>query len=416
MKKTIFMLVIILCTIVIIGCKEPIYSQEIEELNVEIYDNKIVVGEGLIDKFYYKTNDKEKLIINIKYTHVLHRENCSEEYYENYKDLYPKKEKVKITFDGEKYIYKLNNDKIKTFLYMKKEPKDQMEVITSNEYAYLLSNEENMTFDRYISILYNQTDSKNINDIVVAIFINSIERSLVFDGSSIDVVAYAKTDKRISVTKEQQDAVLNYLDNLDWKNYDSLTQEEKDIINTNNDSSDCLYVYTTRTLIKANIDTPFITVKQQTYSYKLNLTNGYAYLKDILSSTSINSVYAKIDTVKLLQIIDYLELEIEGVRIGKTYINPIQEGFGSCRTLTLYDDSTFIYYEALHYSTIIHGCYYITGNELVLTHFQPTDSEINEYIKYEITEDKLIYKEGALGGVFGKGLSGDLEKIDANNK
>ena len=70
MKKTIFMLVIILCTIVIIGCKEPIYSQEIEELNVEIYDNKIVVGEGLIDKFYYKTNDKEKLIINIKYTHI----------------------------------------------------------------------------------------------------------------------------------------------------------------------------------------------------------------------------------------------------------------------------------------------------------------------------------------------------------
>lgn len=412
MKKTIFLLIIILCTIIITGCKVPILSQDIEQLNVEIYDNKIVVGEDLIDQFYYQTEAKEKLILNIKYTHILHPENCSKEYYEEYKDLYPKKEKVKITFDGEKYIYKLNNDRIKTFLYMKKEPKDQMEVITSDEYAYLLTNEENMTFDTYISLLYNQTDNKNINDIVVAIFINSIERSLIFNGSAIDVVAYEKTGAKISVTKEQQDVILNYLDNLDWKNYDSLTQEEKDIINTNKDSDDCLYVYTTRTLVKANIDTPFITVKQNYYSYNLNLTTGYASLKDILSSTQINGVYAKIDTVKLLKIIDYLELDIEGLVLGQTYINPIQEGFGSCRTLTLYNDSTFIYYEALHYSTIIHGCYYITGNELVLTHGSLIDSETKEYIRYEITEDKLIYKEGTIGGSFGKGLSGDLVKID----
>ena len=115
---------------------------------------------------------------------------------------------------------------------------------------------------------------------------------------------------------------------------------------------------------------------------------------------------------KLLQIIDYLELNVEGVVLGQTYINPIQEGFGSCRTLTLYEDSTFIYYEALHCSTIVRGYYYITGNELVLTHGSLIDPETKEYIRYEITEDKLIYKEGVMGGYFGKGLSGDLVKID----
>ena len=102
MKKAFYLILTTFILLVFSSCTKVEYTFYIEE-----YDGIIVTerADAFYD-FYIKTTEGKKASIKIKTTYVLHEEGVSKEYYEENKDKYPQTFEEKITYDGEKFIYR----------------------------------------------------------------------------------------------------------------------------------------------------------------------------------------------------------------------------------------------------------------------------------------------------------------------
>ena len=100
MKKIISVILIITSIMALSSClKNSDY-----DYYVEVYDAKTIVGEDDFYKFYLDTQNKKETSIKIVKTFLLNKETCSNEFYEQNKDEYPKTFEIIVSYDGEKYI------------------------------------------------------------------------------------------------------------------------------------------------------------------------------------------------------------------------------------------------------------------------------------------------------------------------
>ena len=414
MKKR-YLILIIAFTIFIIGCNvnPQITVIHPEVYEVEIYNNEIIKGEDLIKKFYFNTQNNKELILEIKYTITLEKDKVSSEYYEENKKDYPKEECIYIYYDQEKYIYEKDNTKL-TYLYMKMEStKENEEIIPTSDYAYFLTNDKNMTFDDYIRLLAKPDPTIALDITIKILYVKSINETITFGESEISSIYYYKNQSEIIITESLEKMLFEYLDSLEWKPLGLLTKEETGKIESHQQNNNSILIISRRVYKNSKYDSLFFTKdKENMVQYRLYLDGGYVYLSNGLFSTNSHDLYANLDAFELAQILYKSDIDTHNKINNTSYINPIKEGYSDCRCLTLFNDSAFMYYEGSIYSTMLHGNYYVIGNNLVLLFSYPvgidTISYKEEYVLYEIKDDKLIFIEGNVLTVFGKGLMGDL--------
>ena len=89
--KLFLILGVIIFSTILVSCNSSTPNGSYNDFFVEIYDGKIIVGDGNIERFFQLTNeDKQQAKIEIKETILLNEEKCDEEYYLEHKDEYPK--------------------------------------------------------------------------------------------------------------------------------------------------------------------------------------------------------------------------------------------------------------------------------------------------------------------------------------
>lgn len=135
-------------------------GSEEKEYYIEVYDGKVVVGEHLIEEFYQLTTvENKKATLNIKQTTFLHEDKCSEEYYQEHQDEYPKETSVEVCYNGKDYSYSYDGQKARTYNYFKCEKVQYKNENDGRDYhtEYYLVNDETVTYSYFISLSYSST-------------------------------------------------------------------------------------------------------------------------------------------------------------------------------------------------------------------------------------------------------------------
>lgn len=416
--KKIYLIIMILFTLFIVGCntQPPITVIHPEIYEVEMYNNLVIKGEDLIKKFYYNTKKNQELILRIKQTITLDKDKVSKEYYEENKNNYPKEHNITVYYDKEKYIYETKDTQL-TYLYIKMESTKGNDIISpTNDYTIFLTNDINMTYSDYILLLVKPHLNIDIEKTIKILFIKSTKEKITFGESKIDNIYYSNNDNQIEITEELEQMFFSYLDSLDWNTQESMTPQEKEKLESTQSNKNTLLISTTRVYRYSEYNQlRFQVGKDNFVQYRFYLDSGYVFITNGLLSTNIHDLYAKLDSFELAQILYKSNINIINKINNITYINPQRDFVDDCKSLTLQKTNEFIYYERAIYSTMIHGKYYVIGDALILLYKYPVGSDtikyVEEFVIYEIEENKLIYLEGIVKTVFGKGLMGDLDKL-----
>ena len=228
--KLFLMLGVITLSIIFVGCKKMNFF-------VEIYDGEIISGEGSIEKFFEITNDyKKKATIEIKKTSLLDKDKCSEEYYKEHIDEYPKVSITKVSYDGNQYIYSYNNQETRPYRYLKREKMfGYIENIKeSYDFEYYLVNDYDLTLSAFISAALDSTMfGLNFYALAPIMSTEDVYKQLVFDNS--DILRFAIKEKNLDERLISSDdnylllrapyRMLRFVDSLEWKPYDKEAEE-----------------------------------------------------------------------------------------------------------------------------------------------------------------------------------------------
>ena len=225
--KLFLMLGVITLSIIFVGCKKTYFF-------VEIYDGEIISGEGSIEKFFEITNNyKKKATIEIKKTSLLDKDKCSEEYYKEHMDEYPKVSIKKFSYDGKYYFYSDDNLKNWPYRYLKREKAFGYIENENRSYffRYYLVNDYELDYSKYSYLLHNL----EIGPLELAYIMSTedVYKQLVFDNS--DILRFAIKEKNLDERLINSDdnyllfrtpyRMLCFVDSLEWKPYDEKTEE-----------------------------------------------------------------------------------------------------------------------------------------------------------------------------------------------
>ena len=191
-------------------------EEEIEELYIEEYDNEIIVGEGNYEEFYKRTSNKEKLILKVKKTYILDPDYYSKEYYEQIKDDYPMIVEYVVTFDGEVYKVKSSSEIEKIYKYLKYSVaplnhRDDLRVAMT----YLFTNDEYMTYELYERYSLSSQWEDVLKAFSSYLFVFKVSQVITYERSNFLNINYTY-DKNIAMSKEKEQELFYYLDNLMW--------------------------------------------------------------------------------------------------------------------------------------------------------------------------------------------------------
>lgn len=309
--KLFLILGVILFSTILVSCNSSTSNDFYNDFFVEIYDGKIIVGNGEIERFFQLTNkDKQKAKIEIKKTILLNEEKCDEEYYEEHKDEYPKISTRLICFNGNEYTYSYNEQEERTYKYLKCEKIFYTSESDEKSFhkEYYLVNDDNITYSSFISSSFSSSfGAINLYDLAHIIslyeykdfvFTNSNILSFTIKNKSLDIITIKESEKYQFFNSPYK--LLSFFDSLKWKLY-------KDNLELFYDNY--IIVETERTLIK---DENGVLTKSRTnnfnYLYVINLKNNIVFLENYDGKKIL---YAEFDKADLINILSNFDIFIE---------------------------------------------------------------------------------------------------------
>lgn len=309
--KLFLILGVILFSTILVSCNSSTSNDFYNDFFVEIYDGKIIVGNGEIERFFQLTNkDKQKAKIEIKKTILLNKEKCDEEYYEEHKDEYPKISTRLICFNGNEYTYSYNEQEERTYKYLKCEKIFYTSESDEKSFhkEYYLVNDDNITYSSFISSSFSSSfGAINLYDLAHIIslfeykdfvFTNSNILSFTIKNKSLDIITIKESEKYQFFNSPYK--LLSFFDSLKWKLY-------KDNLELFYDNY--IIVETERTLIK---DENGVLTKSRTdnfyYLYVINLKNNIVFLENYDGKKIL---YAEFDKADLINILSNFDIFIE---------------------------------------------------------------------------------------------------------
>lgn len=309
--KLFIILGVILFSTILVSCNSSTSNDFYNDFFVEIYDGKIIVGNGEIERFFQLTNkDKQKAKIEIKKTILLNKEKCDEEYYEEHKDEYPKISTRLICFNGNEYTYSYNEQEERTYKYLKCEKIFYTSESDEKSFhkEYYLVNDDNITYSSFISSSFSSSfGAINLYDLAHIIslfeykdfvFTNSNILSFTIKNKSLDIITIKESEKYQFFNSPYK--LLSFFDSLKWKLY-------KDNLELFYDNY--IIVETERTLIK---DENGVLTKSRTdnfyYLYVINLKNNIVFLENYDGKKIL---YAEFDKADLINILSNFDIFIE---------------------------------------------------------------------------------------------------------
>lgn len=336
-----------------------------EELYIEEYDNKIIVGEGLYEEFYQRTHNNEKLKLVIKRTYILHPDNCSEEYYEKNKDKYPYISTVTITFDGKQYKYCPSSEYEIIYQYLIYSlsyiyHRDDLRVAV----VYLLSNNKYLTFDE---LFYSDDPNVFSMGIEISWKINKI---VTFENTNILNFDYLNNGN-ISFSQENQDLLFYYLDNLMWGQLSSFDSENYV------PSSNVITISTTRKLIKTIIeDTTLKLNEQYNVDYVIDIDNCVVNMIFKKGEEIVYNIFADTESVKLKKLLEDLNIDFKYTEI-KSAIYKYEAKF--IYTAEIQKDIITFTMEFESYKEQFSGTYKVFGDQIICEFNINGENEIRTY-------------------------------------
>ena len=309
--KLLLILGVILFSTILVSCNSSTSNDFYNDFFVEIYDGKIIAGNGEIESFFQLTNkDKQKAKIEIKKTILLNKEKCDEEYYEKHKDEYPKISTRLICFNGNEYTYSYNEQEERTYKYLKCEKIFYTSESDEKSFhkEYYLVNDDNITYSSFISSSFSSSfGAINLYDLAHIIslyeykdfvFTNSNILSFTIKNKSLDIITIKESEKYQFFNSPYR--LLIFFDSLKWKLY-------KDNLELFYDNY--IIVETERTLIK---DENGVLTKSGTdnfyYLYVINLKNNIVFLENYDGKKIL---YAEFDKADLINILSNFDIFIE---------------------------------------------------------------------------------------------------------
>ncbi|MBR2047746.1 MAG: hypothetical protein IKC09_05310 [Oscillospiraceae bacterium] len=127
---------------------------------VVMENNDVTSGQDVWMEFYEKTRQKQRCSVTLAYYHTLDPADCSETYYEAYREDYPFLGIAELSFDGHCYTYtETESGYVKTFRYLVRyTEQDQPESYTARTgpfVRYVLVNDESVTLMELWNGLYS---------------------------------------------------------------------------------------------------------------------------------------------------------------------------------------------------------------------------------------------------------------------
>lgn len=309
--KLFLILGVIIFSTILVSCNSSTHNGSYNDFFVELYDGKIIVGDGNIERFFQLTNeDKQQAKIEIKKTILLNEEKCDEEYYLEHKDEYPKISTRLICFNDNEYTYSYNGQEERTYKYLKCEKIFYTSESDEKSFhkEYYLVNDDNITYSSFISSSFSSSfGTINLYDLAHVIslyeykdfvFTNSSILSFTIKNKSLDIFTIKENEKYQFFNSPYK--LLCFFDSLKWKMYkDNLEQFYDDYI----------IVETERTLIK---DDNGVLTKIRTdnfyYLYVINLENNIVFLENYYGKKIL---YAEFDKEDLINILSNFDIFIE---------------------------------------------------------------------------------------------------------
>ncbi|MBQ7912594.1 MAG: hypothetical protein IJ308_02470 [Clostridia bacterium] len=285
-----------------------------EKLNndffIEIYDNEIIAGEGEIEKFFQLTNeDKQESKIEIKETILLNEEKCTEEYYEEHKDEYPKISTTLIHFDGNEYIYSYNEQEPRVYQYLKSEK--IFYTVESADAAfhteYYLVNDDNITYSSYMEALFDSSKPANFYSLVPVKSVFGYKEIKFCNSILLNLSIKKEASEKMDISAEENDKLFNFpgkllcfIDSLKWERYiESLDFSYENYV----------VIDTERTLVS---DDKELLSKLENdncrLTYEFDLKNAIVFVK---SSDGTRILYAQYDKIDFQEILNNFNIFIE---------------------------------------------------------------------------------------------------------
>lgn len=334
-------------------------EEEIEELYIEEYDNEIIVGEGNYEEFYKRTSNKEKLILKVKKTYILDPDYYSKEYYEQIKDDYPMIVEYVVTFDGEVYKVKSSSEIEKIYKYLKYSVaplnhRDDLRVAMT----YLFTNDEYMTYELYERYSLSSQWEDVLKAFSSYLFVFKVSQVITYERSNFLNINYTY-DKNIAMSKEKEQELFYYLDNLMWGQLEN--------VNSNNytPSGNIINLSTLRT-VKHTVfeDSPLELNKEYQLDYVIDIDNSVVNLIFKDNGETVYSIFADSESLKLKELLEELNIDFR-----YTYIEP-SNYYGTISDDYIVnvemdeDNITFIFKYKLEMIEI-NGKYKVFGNKLL---------------------------------------------------
>ena len=309
--KLFLILGVIIFSTILVSCNSSTPNGSYNDFFVEIYDGKIIVGDGNIERFFQLTNeDKQQAKIEIKETILLNEEKCDEEYYLEHKDEYPKISTRLICFNDNEYTYSYNGQEERTYKYLKCEKIFYTSESDEKSFhkEYYLVNDYNITFSSFISSSFSSSlGAINFYDLAHVmslyeykdfVFSNSSILSFTIKNKLLDIITVKENEKYQFFNSPYK--LLSFFDSLKWKTY-------KDTFDPFYDNF--IIVETNRNLIK---DDKRVFTKNEIdnahYLYEIDLENNIVFLENYKGKKIL---YAEFDKEDLINILSNFDIFIE---------------------------------------------------------------------------------------------------------
>lgn len=307
MKKIISLILIIISIMALSSClKNSDY-----DYYVEVYDAKTIVGEDDFYKFYLDTQNKKETSIKIVKTFLLNKETCSNEFYEQNKDEYPKTFEIIVSYDGKKYIKQNITEKYtKTYKYLKYEKIESTN--TDNDVTketYLLTDDPNMTYEKYIDQMLSSVitdDQEETTNIYTKYYLKTITFSETRD-LTIEYCSDKTTITCENISDQIKNEIFEYIDLLPFEKAIDCDDLPKNAFENN-----YLRIIVNRT-VKDDPNDLIIFEGEVFLMYRIDLDNGLIIMDYVILSTDIHQLAARInlDDPKFKKILEKLKVAFQ---------------------------------------------------------------------------------------------------------